>query len=53
MAVFVLCWPGLGTWEGRGVVLWLKVGRKSLRKARQALNGLEFISVRLGRRLSE
>lgn len=41
MVVFVLCWPGFGTGQGLGRVLWLrpKVGVEELEKGQANTEG--------------
>lgn len=51
MADFVLWWPGLGTWQGLGMVLWLRleVGEEELQEGQASTEGSRLIPIRLGR----
>lgn len=49
MAVFVLWWPGLGTWQGLEMVVWLRleVEEEELEEGQASTEGSRFIPIRL------
>lgn len=53
MVVFVLCWPGLGTGQGLGRVLWLRleVGVEELEEGQASTEGTNSFPLGRGSRL--